>query len=383
MQFIKNLSIKIKMRLGFGTILLILTVFGYFIISQINEFGTNLKSLDIAQNKKSIAKDVQFDIQEMRQYITRASLTKENKFIEKFKKSFVKTNTDFDKLIVIEKNNLSFASELRKTKEMVKKMSDISLEMFNAHSTNSEVDNLKMTDFDVVSSTVIERTKSIVKKEKVIADKLIAEIEAKVSSDIDSSILFYVFAFLVSILISYLLIGWLTKVVNKLILASKKLARGDLNVDVETDSKDEFGDLQRTFGIMIENIKEQALAAENISQGNTSIELKAKSNNDILSKSMIKIVDTIQDLISETVILSDEAVKGNLSKRGDEEKFQGGYKEIVAGLNATLDAVVGPITESSKVLEKLAQGDLTARMNGEYQGDFSQIKESVNGLAAS
>jgi len=184
MQFIKNLSIKIKMRLGFGTILLILTVFGYFIISQINEFGTNLKSLDIAQNKKSIAKDVQFDIQEMRQYITRASLTKENKFIEKFKKSFVKTNADLDKLIVIEKNNLSFASELKKTKGLVKKMSDISLEMFNAHSTNSEVDNLKMTDFDVVSSTVIERTKSIVKKEKVIADKLIAEIEAKVSSDI-------------------------------------------------------------------------------------------------------------------------------------------------------------------------------------------------------
>jgi len=383
MQFIKNLSIKVKMNLGFGTILLILTIFGFFIISQINEFGTNLKSLDSMQNEKSIVKDFQFDIQEMWRYITHASLTKDNNSMEKFNKSFALANADLDKLIAKEKSNLNTVSELRKARAMLKRMSDISLEMLKAYSTSMEAGNLKMAEFNVTGSKVIEQSKNLVREIETKTNKMITEIESNVSSDINSSIIFYVFAFLVSIFISYLLIGWLTKVVRKLIAASKKLSQGDLNIDVESDSKDEFGDLQRTFGIMIENIKEQALAAENISRGNTSIELKAKSDNDILSKSMIKIVDTIRDLISETVVLSKEAVKGNLSVRGNVEKFQGGYQEIVAGLNATLDAVVGPITESRRVLAQLAQGDLTSRMVGEYQGEFSQIKESVNGLAES
>ncbi len=383
MQFIKDLSIKMKMRFGFGTILLILTVFGFFIIEQINEFGTDLKNLDSVQNTKSIAKDFQFDIQDMWQYITDASLTKDNIAVEKFKEAFVKANSNLDELIEREKNNLNSVAELRKIRKMLKEMSDKGLEMFNAYSISAEAGNLIMPKFDDACSNLIEQTKSLVKEKEAIADKSVAEIQAMVSSDITSSILFYVFAFLVSILISYLLIRWLTKVVNKLYAASKKLSRGDLDINIEADSKDEFGDLQRTLGVMIANIKEQALALENISQGNTSIKLKVKSDKDILSISMIKVADTIRDLISETLNLSNEAVKGNLSIRVDETKFQGSYQEIVAGLNATLNAVVRPITESSKVLQKLANGDLTSRMNGEYQGGFSQIKESVNGLAAS
>lgn len=171
--------------------------------------------------------------------------------------------------------------------------------------------------------------------------------------------------------------------IKNLSFIADKLAIGDISVSVNAKTADELGDLERSFALMIENIKGQALAAEKIAQGDTSIEIKAKSDQDVLSKSMIKVVDTVRALVSETLMLSNAAVQGKLSTRGNSAKFQGGYKEIVEGVNATIDAVVQPINESSKVLEKLSQGDLTARMYGEYQGDFSQIKESVNGLASS
>ncbi|MHB9012684.1 MAG: MCP four helix bundle domain-containing protein, partial [Ignavibacteriaceae bacterium] len=171
--------------------------------------------------------------------------------------------------------------------------------------------------------------------------------------------------------------------VKKLSSIADKLAIGDINVSVNAKTKDELGDLERSFGFMIENIKAQALAAEKIALGDTSVEIKAKSEQDVLSKSMIKMADTIRSLVSEALMLSKAAVEGRLSTRGKAEKFQGGYKEIVAGVNSTLDAVVLPINESGKVLEKLAQGDLTVRMTGEYQGDYSKVKDNINRLAES
>jgi len=171
--------------------------------------------------------------------------------------------------------------------------------------------------------------------------------------------------------------------VKKLSAIADKLAVGDIAVAVDAKTTDELGDLERSFGLMIENIKGQAQAAEKIAQGDTSLEIKAKSEQDVLSKSMIKVVETIRGLVSEALMLSKAAIDGKLSTRGNEEKFHGGYREIVAGVNATINAVVQPINESSKVLEKLSQGDLTIRMTGEYKGDYSKMKESINGLAES
>jgi methyl-accepting chemotaxis protein len=183
--------------------------------------------------------------------------------------------------------------------------------------------------------------------------------------------------------ISYVTAKSIIVPVKRLSIIADKLAVGDINVTVDAKTKDELGDLERSFALMIENIKGQAFAAEKVANGDTAVEIKAKSAQDVLSKSMIKVVETVRGLVSETLMLSNAAIQGKLSTRGNASKFNGGYREIVEGINATIDAVIQPINESSKVLEKLAQGDLTARMDGEYQGDFTQIKESVNGLASS
>ncbi len=184
-------------------------------------------------------------------------------------------------------------------------------------------------------------------------------------------------------LINYFTANGIVKPIRKLSSIANKLAIGDINVSVDAKTTDELGDLERSFGLMIENIKGQAQAAEKIAEGDTSVSIKAKSEQDVLSKSMIKVVNTVRDLVAEAVMLSKAAVTGKLSARGNEQKFNGGYREIVAGVNETINAVVQPINESSKVLEKLSQGDLTVRMSGEYQGDYSKIKESINGLAES
>jgi methyl-accepting chemotaxis protein len=175
----------------------------------------------------------------------------------------------------------------------------------------------------------------------------------------------------------------ISRPVDKLTLIAGKLALGDVNHSINAVTKDELGELERSFGLMIENIKQQAFIAEKIADGDMSVEVNEKSDQDVLSKSLKKVVNTIRSLVSETAILNKEGIEGKLSTRGNDANFSGGYKEIVKGINLILDAFVKPINESSVVLEKIAGGDLTAQMKGDYKGDFLKIKQSINSTAGS
>ena len=70
--------------------------------------------------------------------------------------------------------------------------------------------------------------------------------------------------------------------------------------------------------------------------------------------------------------------RGQLSKRGNPDRFQGAYAELISGMNSMLDTVLEPITEAQRVLERVAKRDLTARIEGTYHGDHAAIKHSLN-----
>ncbi len=67
-----------------------------------------------------------------------------------------------------------------------------------------------------------------------------------------------------------------------------------------------------------------------------------------------------------------------MNRRGDVSKFQGGYRDIITGFNQTLDSIEEPIGEAAIVLEKMAQGDLSIQMQGDYLGSYVIIKDSIN-----
>ena len=71
-------------------------------------------------------------------------------------------------------------------------------------------------------------------------------------------------------------------------------------------------------------------------------------------------------------------MEGKLATRADAAKHQGDFRKIVQGVNDTLDSVIQPVQEGSRTLAVMATGDLTVRMEGEYQGDLQLIKDSIN-----
>jgi methyl-accepting chemotaxis protein len=173
------------------------------------------------------------------------------------------------------------------------------------------------------------------------------------------------------------------KPIKNLTSIADNISSGNVNIKIDSTKKDEIGQLERSFIAIVDTIKGHSEVAEMIAAGNLETSARVKSKDDILSLSINKVVDTLHRLIDEVSLLTKSATEGNLSARGDVLKYEGGYKELANGYNKTLDAVVNPIKDSSEVLTKLAQGDLTVRMNGSYKGDHQIIKDSINKLGDS
>ncbi len=109
-----------------------------------------------------------------------------------------------------------------------------------------------------------------------------------------------------------------------------------------------------------------------------TITTEYKGQYNQIKHNLNNMVEIMNELLSETDIIIKSASEGKLETRAEVSKFEGGWKELVSGVNGILEAIVGPINESADVLDRVAQKDLTVRMKGNYQGDFARIKTSLN-----
>jgi methyl-accepting chemotaxis protein len=164
--------------------------------------------------------------------------------------------------------------------------------------------------------------------------------------------------------------------------AATRIARGDVDQTVEYHSSDELGRQADAFRSLIAYVKDVSNSVEGLAAGRLDVRLEPRSDRDLLSANVARAQQAMRALVAEVTTLTGAAREGQLAKRGNATAFEGAYQELVAGVNATLDAVVAPVEEATRVLERLAERDLTARVQGEYLGDHARIKEAMNRAVA-
>ncbi len=107
-----------------------------------------------------------------------------------------------------------------------------------------------------------------------------------------------------------------------------------------------------------------------------------RCDNDELLPAFIRMMETVRGLVDEAKGLTAAAVAGDLGHRADPGRFQGEFRQVVAGMNDLLVALASPLREAGTVLESLAGYDLRARMTGDYQGEMAGVKRALNATAA-
>ncbi len=110
--------------------------------------------------------------------------------------------------------------------------------------------------------------------------------------------------------------------------------------------------------------------------GNEMRELPGEQIN--LTNALNEIRKNVKALIDEGIMLAHAAEEGNLEVRGDAGRFRGGYREIIEGMNSTIENLLRPLSEAVKSLSALSEGDMTVTMEGDYKGDHAKLKLIMN-----
>jgi methyl-accepting chemotaxis protein len=97
-----------------------------------------------------------------------------------------------------------------------------------------------------------------------------------------------------------------------------------------------------------------------------------------IRQSINALVDVETQRANDVANLLQAVITGELGVRADSSRYDGSHAELIDGLNLMMDEVAKPIQEVARVLEQVAQQDLTARVTGEFQGEFETMKVALN-----
>jgi methyl-accepting chemotaxis protein len=103
-----------------------------------------------------------------------------------------------------------------------------------------------------------------------------------------------------------------------------------------------------------------------------------RSENDNFAPALISMMEAIEMLLTDTNLIANSAIQGDLMTRADCRKHEGDFRKIIEGMNNALDAVVGPIYATAEKLCMLGMGEIPDPIAEDFKGDFNDIKESVN-----
>lgn len=89
-------------------------------------------------------------------------------------------------------------------------------------------------------------------------------------------------------------------------------------------------------------------------------------------------VTDVRDAQRQIEGLIESATLGRLEQRIDASRYEGFMQKLSMGVNKLMDTVVVPVRETIRVVQKLATGDLTDVVSGEFQGEFAELRDRLN-----
>jgi methyl-accepting chemotaxis protein len=188
---------------------------------------------------------------------------------------------------------------------------------------------------------------------------------------------------LLIVVASMLAAGWIARQITRPLEQGVKLmtelGQGHLGHRLHLGQKDEIGALTHAMDEFAEDLQNIVIGSmKKIAAGDLAIEVRPKDAGDEIAPALAGTIAALQGMNDEIMDLARAAMEGRLDARADTTKVGGDYRNMLEGINGTLDAVLQPIHEAAAVLERVANRDLSARVDGNYLGDHARIKDSLN-----
>lgn len=342
-----DLKIAVKLIIGFVIVALIagvVGVVGVININKINALDTEMyeKHTSTLDDMAVITQCFERQRGNLRDLIIRDDLESSQtaiKNIENLHKSINESMANFSVGMVDPRVKESFQS-LKNNMEQYDKIAEKVINLVNQNKRDEAV-TLLYSEAKALATKVQENVDELLNLKIETAKESSETNDATARNSAVMMFTIIAIGMFLAIVLGILIARIISNPIKKLVNSADRLAEGDINIIIDASTKDEVGSLNDAFG---------------------------------------KVVTSLKNLVEEQVALNSSAAEGRLEVRGNADKFKGSYREIIQGVNNTLDAVIKPIDEASEVLNEIAHGNLKVKVTGEYKGDHAAIKNSVNSM---
>jgi len=128
------------------------------------------------------------------------------------------------------------------------------------------------------------------------------------------------------------------------------------------------------------DLRKLSAGAQRIAAGDIDQDLACTSTKESreLSASLTQIAETLGRFDVELESLVQQARVGELDQRCDAATYEGAYRRVMEGVNSILEAFSGPTRDLRDALSRAAEGDLTAKLDGTWGGEYALLQHAWN-----
>ncbi len=246
-----------------------------------------------------------------------------------------------------------------------------------------------LVDSDTATMEFKTGLENILAYNNTLAEKVARDNEILASQTGITMIIIILAGAVVSIVLGVFIARSISKPIAAIVEAAEKLAVGDINLNVKSDRKDEIGSLLSSFEKMIRNIRNQALTAEKIADGDLTLEVEIRSENDLLGRKLSEMVHNNNELLSGIASTSEQVAVGarQVSDAGL-ALSQGATEQAssVEELTASLEEIASQTelnAQNAKQANELAEDAKNNAVQGNSQmGEMLMAMKDINESSA-
>ncbi|WP_141452543.1 methyl-accepting chemotaxis protein [Pseudoxanthomonas sp. z9] len=439
MQWIQNLRLTQKMMLAFGIVLVLMLVQG--VSSFIGLKSLNGVTREMADNtlpSVSTAGALRGLIGEYRA-TTFTTLVRASDAVKNDARGRAKRiHAEIDKAIAAYKPLISTAAERKAYEAFVADWS-------KAYKSYQDVNEMLELDLqDDAIDTFIGGTWNAHAKAAASLDALLKEVNRQTAVTAKDSASTYtassslLLIMLVAGIVGGLVLAWLfaraiARAVGEAVRVANDVSRGKLDGSIDTSRKDEVGELLASMQRMQHQVQSviaaQSEMAQRHEEGAISYRMDDSAfpgeygrmvrDTNALVASHLEAIGSAQRIMQRYAIgdlspdmdrlpgekatltetmdatkaslsainaeikrLASAAAAGDFSQRGEVDRYQYDFRDMVAGLNQLMETTDGNLDQVSQLLQAIARGDLTARMDGDFHGVFARMRDDANATVA-
>jgi methyl-accepting chemotaxis protein len=351
-------TIKVKLGLAFGAVVVMATVMAILAITNLSALNT-----DITNMVKGPVASVNYAGDMATKVMELVKLEKD-----------MALNTDAAQIAAYDRELLAMRQEVLNEREKLLAVADPEtkakvdefsgewqtwipvqdevrrLGTINTNESNAQAAALSMGK----SNAAVAQMKKTLNDINVITNKVLAKVDSDTNDQYASARNLLIGAALLILVLSTATAVWIARSISvglgKISTLAKAVALGDLNQKVEITSNDEIKDLVQTVNVMTENLRATAAIADKVGYGDLSVEPKPLSDKDTLGLALERMVTNLR----ATAALADQVGYGDLSVQPKPLSD----KDV---LSQALERMVLNLRETAALSDRIADGDLTVK----------------------